>query len=128
MLLSFFIASLAYVNTNCSKAAPSKVRAANEANLYEYVISKHYRCGSFLVRYSPYRNLMGVLMIDHENNGYRIEIFNIHSQKKIFDFEPVTLPIADFRLNEDTVIVDFADIYGTQIAYDVYTGGIIWQN
>jgi len=70
---------------------------------------------------------MGVLMIDHSNNGYRVEIFDIHTQKKIFDFEPITMTIGDFILHEDMIIVHFSDVYGTQIAYDVFTGDIIWQ-
>jgi len=127
ILLSLLVSSAFCVSAYCSQVVLPQAKRTNEANLFDYITSRHYRCGSFLVRYSPFRNLMGVLMIDCENNGYRIEIFEIYSQKKIFNFEPVTMPIDDFRLNEDSVIVNFADVYGSQIAYDVFTGAIIWQ-
>jgi len=131
-------APLAWVTTHCSQNTDtyankfsnkrlSNVRVAKELNLFQRIISRHCDCDSFLIRYSPYRNLMGILLVDYENNGYKIEVFDIYAQKKIFDFEPFTMPIDDFRLNEDTVIVNFADMYGTQIAYDVFTTEVVWS-
>ena len=98
------------------------------ADLVSYIVDWNYDCDAFLLRFSPLRNLLGVLLIDHDNNGFKIEIFNIYTREKIFEFEPITMPIEEFRLNENSVIVNFADAYGTQICYDIYTAGVIWHN
>ena len=129
-ILCFFCLLFAANNLNCSEGyAPSlhAERAYRSPDLVGYVFSRHWDCDSFLIRYSPYRNLMGVLMIDKTNNGYILEIFNVYTKQKVFNFEPMTMPISDFRLNEDNVIVYFSDVYGTQIAYDVYTGEVLWS-
>lgn len=112
---------------NCSESIIQNNKGYREASIFDHVTSKYYNCSSFLIKYSPYRNLIGFLFVDASNDGYKIAVFDIYYQKKIFDFEPITLPIDDFKLNEDLVIVDFADVYGTQIAYDVFTGAVVWQ-
>jgi len=124
-----FLVSL-FCTFNCSHGSSdlhSQEAVCKNPDLLGYVFARHWDCDSFLIRYSPYKNLVGVLMIDKHNNGYILEIFNIFNKQKVFDFQPVTVPISDFRLNENNVIVSFSDAYGMQIAYDVYTGEILWQ-
>jgi len=101
---------------------------SKRADLASYIIDWNYSCDAFLMRFSPYRNLLGVLLIDSSNNGYKIEIFDIYNRERIFEFEPVTMPIEDFKLNESSIMVNFADNYGTQISYDIYTGSVLWHN
>ena len=109
--------------SSCSTAQ----QAYKDTRLLGHLFDKHWDCNSFLVKYSPYRNFMAVLMIDKGNNGYKIEIFDTYTKQKIFDFEPMTMPINDFILREDRIIVHFADAYGSQIAYDIYTGEMLWS-
>ncbi|MFC1842622.1 hypothetical protein ACFLYU_03120 [Candidatus Dependentiae bacterium] len=119
--------SLSYAECSCCEEDCAANRGYKDPKLLGCVFDKHWDCDSFLIKYSPYRNLMAVLMIDKSNNGYKIEIFNTYSKQKIFDFEPMTMPMNDFVLGEDRIIVHFSDTYGTQIAYDVFTGEILWR-
>ena len=117
--------SISYSSNSTSRSTD---KSSGRADLVSYIIDWNYNCDSFLIRFSPFRNLVGALLIDSSNNGYKIEIFDIYTREKIFEFEPMTMPIEDFKLNEGSIMVNFADNYGTQISYDIYTGGVLWHN
>jgi len=112
------------------------LHSATATDAIASVCEKNANFDSFVVKYSEDKKFVGILSVNKDGKGYKIQVFDISSQKCVFNFIESSAQIKDFEFKDDVVVLKYADYIGSKKAFKLIPckkcgkgcGKVAWKN
>ena len=125
--ISVFLVIAAYGNGKATKATDVDVDEVVTAGAQ---IMEHLFCDygddTFLIKYRNDKKFIGVLLLDDKNVGHTLQVFDMVTSEKIFEYSKADKQIVNFQFKRNAVIIYYkSSLWEEKIAYDLYTGRVV---
>jgi len=95
------------------------LRTATATDAIASVCENNASFDSLVVKYSADKKFVGILFVNKDGKGYKIQVFEVATQKCIFNFIPAaSVKSFEFRDN-DVLVLRFADMLGSKKAFNL---------
>jgi len=120
-----FLLFCLFLSTLSAYSVASDLRMTPGETIMEHIFSQ-YGKRNFLVKYRDDERFVGVLVVNDDNVGNALKVFNVHTQEQVFEFTDQEKKVVNFKFKKDAVVIFYKSTFWEErIAYDLYTGRVV---
>ncbi|MFC1842621.1 hypothetical protein ACFLYU_03115 [Candidatus Dependentiae bacterium] len=122
---NFIFLSILLISSFSFKINAAEDRISNGLNVMEYFFDK-YPENSYLVKYRKDGRFIGVLVTDNNNIGHLLQVFDVFTGEKVFEYTKKDKEIVNFKFKKNAVILFYKSaLWEEKMAYDLYSGRVV---